>query len=81
MTVYEYEAAERYDRRWGRGDAWAKIMVPLLTAALVGLLWSRADDSRPALGERCPVERVGGLSEGGIYLPYRPGEGPMGLAR
>jgi hypothetical protein len=35
MTVYEYEAAEQFDRRWGRGDTWAKIMVPLLTAALV----------------------------------------------
>ena len=35
MTVYEIEAAGEIGRQETAGDVWAKVMVPLLTAALV----------------------------------------------
>jgi hypothetical protein len=62
MTVYEIEAAEEFDRRWGRGDLWAKVMVPVLTAALVIALGLILVGVTSGTDSREPIPTTDGIS-------------------
>jgi hypothetical protein len=62
MTVYEMETAGDFELRWGRGDLWAKIMVPLLTAALVIALGLIMVGLTSSSDSRDPIPVTDGIS-------------------